>query len=77
MLYKCKICSHLFSAGSLDCLRLLLGCSAKVDEIDVKAQTPLFVAVVNQHWECARYSGDLNTGLVWYSISLFPKELGI
>ena len=27
---------------------------AKVDKSDVKAQTPLFVATVNQHWECAK-----------------------
>ena len=26
---------------------------AQVDKVDVKAQTPLFVAMVNQHWECA------------------------
>ena len=26
---------------------------AQVDKTDVKAQTPLFVAMVNQHWECA------------------------
>ena len=24
-----------------------------MDKTDVKAQTPLFVAMVNQHWECA------------------------
>ena len=24
-----------------------------MDKVDVKAQTPLFVAMVNQHWECA------------------------
>ena len=51
---ECKIIFYL--AGSVDAVKILLGCSAKLDEIDVKAQTPLFVALVNQHWECARFS---------------------
>ena len=28
---------------------------AEVDKTDIKAQTPLFVAMVNQHWECGRF----------------------
>ncbi len=33
---------------------MLLDAGATVDEVDVKAQTPLFVALVNQHWTCAK-----------------------
>lgn len=43
-----------FSAGHPETIRVLLSHGADVDLADVKAQTPLFVAVVNQHWQCAR-----------------------
>ena len=33
---------------------MLLAKGAEVDNVDVKAQTPLFVAMVNQHWEAAK-----------------------
>ncbi len=42
------------AAGSLCAIRVLLSHGANVDLVDVKAQTPLFVALVNQKWECAR-----------------------
>ena len=41
-------------AGCADSIKVLLEHGAKVDKSDVKAQTPLFVATVNQHWECAK-----------------------
>ena len=50
----------IFSAGAVDAVQVLLQNSAKIDELDVKAQTPLFVAMVNQHWECARYLFERN-----------------
>jgi hypothetical protein len=34
-------------------IKILLSHGAQIDLVDVKAQTPLFVAMVNQHWECA------------------------
>ena len=43
--------SHL--AGQKEVITILLENAAEVDKVDVKAQTPLFVAMVNQHWECA------------------------
>ena len=33
---------------------MLLAAGASIDVLDAKAQTPLFVSLVNQHWECAR-----------------------
>jgi len=33
--------------------KALLEAGASVDEVDVKAQTPLFVALINKHWDCA------------------------
>ena len=42
------------TAGHLGVIRILLEAGAQVDLADVKAQTPLFVAIVNQHWESAR-----------------------
>ena len=41
-------------AGHVDCVSLLLSAGAVVDCLDAKAQTPLFVSLVNQHWACAR-----------------------
>ena len=35
-------------------MKLLLSAGAHVDSVDAKAQTPLFVSLVNQHWDCAR-----------------------
>ncbi|NXQ14170.1 ASB12 protein, partial [Peucedramus taeniatus] len=40
--------------GCVRSLRLLLAHGAQVDSLDVKAQTPLFVAVSNGHGECVR-----------------------
>jgi len=42
------------TAGHADCLTALLEAGADVECLDVKAQTPLFVSMVNQHWGCAR-----------------------
>ena len=42
------------TAGHKDAIKFLLENGAQVDKVDVKAQTPLFVAMVNQHWECAQ-----------------------
>ena len=33
---------------------MLLAAGANIDCLDAKAQTPLFVSLVNQHWACAR-----------------------
>ena len=33
---------------------MLLAAGANIDVLDAKAQTPLFVSLVNQHWTCAR-----------------------
>ena len=41
-------------AGHGDCIKMLLSAGANIDCLDAKAQTPLFVALVNQHWESAR-----------------------
>ena len=51
-----KLISHNFFhvAGALESIKVLLEHGAEVDKADVKAQTPLFVAAVNQHWECAK-----------------------
>ena len=43
-----------FPAGHTSCVELLIQAGAKVDILDVKAQTPLFVALVGQHWAVAR-----------------------
>ena len=40
------------TAGQTETLKVLLANAAEVDKTDVKAQTPLFIAMVNQHWEC-------------------------
>ena len=45
---------HMLPAGHLPCVEALLKAGASVDCLDVKAQTPLFVAMVNQHWSVAR-----------------------
>ena len=45
--------SH-FSAGHKNCAELLIQAGAQIDILDVKAQTPLFVALVGQHWSVAR-----------------------
>ena len=45
--------SH-FSAGHQNCAELLIQAGAQIDILDVKAQTPLFVALVGQHWSVAR-----------------------
>jgi len=42
------------TAGHVDCVTALLSAGADVECLDVKAQTPLFVSLVNQHWACAR-----------------------
>ena len=42
------------AADSLECVRCLLDLGAEVDLTDMKGQTPLFVAVKDQHLECAR-----------------------
>ncbi|XP_059083766.1 ankyrin repeat and SOCS box protein 12-like isoform X3 [Tigriopus californicus] len=42
------------TAGCEEAIQILLEHRADVDLVDVKAQTPLFVALVNQHWGCAR-----------------------
>jgi len=41
------------TSGQKEAVSTLLKRGARVDVTDVKAQTPLFIAVVNQHWECA------------------------
>ena len=46
-------CIFFSSAGHLECVQMLVDHGAAVDLVDVKAQTPLFVAIVNQHWECS------------------------
>ena len=54
---QCDVLIHLMlvvPAGSLSCLSVLLDHGAEVDCLDVKCQTPLFVALINQHWECGR-----------------------
>ena len=45
-------CSSL-AAGVVAAVEVLLAHDADADRVDVKAQTPLFVAMVNQHWKCA------------------------
>ena len=40
-------------AGVVEAVEVLLSHGADADRVDVKAQTPLFVAMVNQHWKCA------------------------
>ena len=42
------------TSGKLEAVEILLSHRASVDTVDVKSQTPLFVALVNQHWEIAR-----------------------
>jgi len=42
------------TAGHLECLKMLLAAGANIDCLDAKAQTPLFVSLVNQQWACAR-----------------------
>ena len=42
------------AAGNVEAIKCLVKHGAEVDLTDVKAQTPLFVAIVNQHWESAR-----------------------
>ena len=42
---------------------MLLAAGATVDILDAKAQTPLFVSLVNQHWECARQGNILSQSL--------------
>ncbi|XP_023341380.1 ankyrin repeat and SOCS box protein 1 isoform X1 [Eurytemora carolleeae] len=42
------------TGGHVECIEELLENGAEVDEEDIKAQTPLFVALVNQHWSAAR-----------------------
>jgi hypothetical protein len=34
-------------------VRVLLTHGAQIDVADAKKQTPLFVALINQHWDCA------------------------
>ena len=41
-------------AGHEECIQILLEAGATIDCLDAKAQTPLFVSLVNQHWSCAR-----------------------
>ena len=41
-------------AGHVECITALLLAGAQVDRVDAKAQTPLFVALVNEHWAAAR-----------------------
>ena len=43
-----------FLAGNVECLVALIDAGADIECLDVKAQTPLFVALVNQHWDCAK-----------------------
>ncbi len=45
---------NFFIAGCVESIKVLLDHGAQVDKTDVKAQTPLFVAMVNQHWECGQ-----------------------
>lgn len=40
--------------GNVDCVRLLLDHGAITDTSDIKAQTPLFLALRNQHLKVAR-----------------------
>lgn len=40
--------------GAFECIEVLLTLGAKVDLVDAKEQTPLFVAVINRHLEAAR-----------------------
>lgn len=42
------------AGGNADCVRLLLDFGAMIDSSDIKAQTPLFLALRNQHLEVAR-----------------------
>ena len=41
-------------AGCDESISLLLDHIKHVDKVDVKAQTPLFVAMVNKHWSSGR-----------------------
>ena len=50
------------AAGSLECVRCLLDHGAEVDMTDMKGQTPLFVAVKDQHLECAGWVGSWGGG---------------
>lgn len=45
----------LFAAGFKEVVEFLVESGADLDCVDVKGQTPLFVALVTQHWDCARY----------------------
>ena len=42
----------LCSAGCYESIEILLEHGAEIDKTDVKSQTPLFIAMVNQHWKC-------------------------
>ena len=54
--HTCIVCVivlfHLFTAGRVECVTLLLQEGAELDTPDVKAQTPLYVAVKNHHVDC-------------------------
>ena len=43
-----------YLAGCDESIILLLDHIKHVDKVDVKAQTPLFVAMVNKHWSSGR-----------------------
>lgn len=47
-------CLCFVSAGHSECVRHLLWHGASVDIADIKAQTPLFVAIKNRHIDCVR-----------------------
>ena len=40
--------------GHLECLTQLIAAGASVDLVDVKCQTPLFVATRNKHLQCCQ-----------------------
>ena len=59
VLTKCVFISHcnfcfIFPGGHETCLKLLIKAGADIHIVDVKGQTPLFVAVKNRRLQCAR-----------------------
>ena len=50
----CSLAFLIIAAGNVECIKLLIGAGADLECLDVKAQSPLFVSLVNQHWGCAQ-----------------------
>lgn len=48
------ILSYFTTVGCVTCIKSLLQYGAFVDDIDLKAQTPLFVSVVHEHYDCVK-----------------------